>query len=199
MSNEYEDFVKEFDMEATRTCPSCQRKVADTAFATICVHCGWALRCLSCGAPMVRGRCAQLSRSPAVQAIRTFCGPTPSWHTGNHLRIAIRPSGEPSAEPPVKRLWSTPQAQELLQVVSLVPEGARLILDEVSPRIIGFGPDGKPKKDREEPQKTYAVLCLECRDEFPGMDVTPGAIEQAFGFFALHKENRHGKGGQLVH
>ena len=196
MSKEYGDFVKEFDMEVTRICPSCQRKVADTAFATICVHCGWVLRCLSCGAPMVRGRCVRLSRSPAAQEIRAFCGPTPSWHTGNCLRIAIRPSGESSAEAPVKRLWETAPV-EVLQVQ--VPDGALLILDEVSPRIIGFEPNGEPKRDREEPQRAYAVLCLECREEFFGMDATLEDMEQAFGVFALHKANRHGKEGQLVH
>ena len=132
-------------MEAARTCPSCQRKVADAAFATFCLHCGWVLRCLSCGAPMVGGRCVRLSRSPAAQAIRTFCGPTPSWHTGNHLRIAICPSGESSAEAPLKSALGIPrQSRELLQAVPSVPEGSLLILDEVSPRITGFEPDGEP-------------------------------------------------------
>lgn len=193
MANEYDDFVKEFDLEATRTCPSCQRKVEDTAFATFCVHCGWALRCLSCGAPMVRGRCVRLYRSPAVPAIRTFCGPTPSWHTGNHLRIAICPSGEPSAEAPVKRLWETTPA-ELRHIQ--VPDGARLILDEVSPRIVGFEPDGTAMREPQGPQRTYAVLCLECRAEFNSREVSLEAMRHAFRVFALHKANRHGKEGQ---
>ena len=196
MSKEYEDFVKEFDMEVTRTCPSCLRKVADTAFATICVHCGWVLRCLSCGAPMVRGRCVRLSRSPAAQAIRAFCGPIPSWHTGKYLRIAICPSGEPSDGAPLNRLWNSAQSRELLRAVTPTPDGARLILDEVAPRIIGFGPDGELKRDRQESQKTYAVLCIECNEEFAGVDVTPGGIEQAFGLFTLHMTHRHWKDGQ---
>ena len=191
MSNDDNDFVREFNLEATGICSSCQRKVADTAFATFCVHCGWALRCVSCGGAMVSGRCVRQSHGPSVPAPGAFCGPTPWWLPGTGFRIDICPSGASPGGTLPKRLWTTRPASELLWELSPTPDGALLLLDEVSPRIV-FEPGVGFRSEPEGPRKTYAVLCLECREEFSGGEATREDMEEAFRVFALHKANRHG-------